>query len=530
MKRPYVLIIIDGFGVDMPSSSNAVSLADKYNLDNYVSGYFATSLYASSEFVGLPFNTPGNSEIGHLNIGAGKIVYQDLQKINKSIKDKSFFVNQYFLDAILSAKKKRKNLHLVGTLSFSPANSLVEHFNSLIELIKSESFDNFYIHIILDGKDFDNTAGVNIVKDLQDKLNIFGSGKIASICGRYYGMDRDYNWDRTKEAYEAIVSGKVEDKNYITDVVKYVEESYKNNLFDDKILPAVVIGKDKKPIATIDDNDSVIFFNFKPDRIRQLAKSIIKNDFDEFKKEETLDNVFFVTMTEYENDLTSNVAFLDETVNESIVSLISDAGLTQLHISETEKYPHITYFLNGQKDLVYKGEERVLIPSINVKDVKDLKPEMSLFKVVSEIVDDIDEKQHDFIVCNLVNCEVLAHSGNLKKTIKAVESVDRGIGEIVDSVLHNDGVVFITSDHGNAEKMINDNKEHRDHTLNPVPFIIIGKEFENFNKNGIDKKTFSSFNLLSSNEPTGVLADVTPTILKIMGIKKVDEMTGRELI
>ena len=514
-KKPYVLIIADGVGIDTPSSSNAIALADKYNLDNFVSKYFSTTLYASSEYVGLPSGVTGDSEIGHLNIGAGKIVYQDLLKINKAIRDKSFFSNKYFLESIFLAKKKRKKIHLVGTLSYGSVNSLVEHFYSLIELIKSENFKNFYIHLILDGKDFDNNSGLNVVKELQDKLNIMGFGKIVSICGSYYGMDRDYNWDRTELAYRAIVNG--ESENYIKDVALYVEESYKNNLFDDKISPAVVVDENENPIATIDDGDSVIFFNFRPDKIRQLAKSIIKNDFDEFDKEETLDNVYYVTMTEYENDLTPNVAFVNESVNESLTSIISDAGLSQLHISETEKYPHVTYFLSGQKDLVSTGEDRILIPSKIVTSEKKLKPEMNLFKLVSEVVSGINENKYDFIVCNFSNCEIMAHSGNLKKTVKAMQYIDTEIGEVVDVTLNKGGIVFITSDHGNAEKMIDDGKPHKDHTLNPVPFIIVGKEFEN-------KKVFANFNMLNSNEPGGVLADIAPTILNIMGVKRGEEM------
>lgn len=526
-KKPYVLIIVDGVGVDVPSASNAVALADKYNLDNYVSKYFATTLYASSEFVGLPFGAPGNSEIGHLNIGAGKIVYQDLLKINKAIKDKSFFLNEYFLEAIFSAKKKKKKLHLIGTLSYSAVNSLIEHLYSLIELIKSEELGNFYLHIILDGKDSDNDSGIHIVKELQDKLNVLGIGRIASVSGRMYGMDRDYNWDNTKMAYDAIVNGKSEKK--IEDVTLYMDESYKNNLFDDKMIPAVVIGKNNRPIATIDNNDSVIFFNFKADRIRQLAKSIIEEDFDKFdfddgiENEKKLENSYFVTMTEYENGLTDHVAFVNESVNESITSLISDAKLLQLHISETEKYPHVTYFLSGGKDLVSQGEYRVLVPSINYGNEKDSKPEMSLFKLVSIIIDSINEEKYDFIVCNFCNAEIMAHSGDIKKTIRAVQYIDREIGEVVDATLNHDGVVFITSDHGNAEKMVDDGKPHKNHTTNQVPFIIVGKKFEG-------KKNVANFNMLNSEDPIGVLADITPTILKIMGIEKGKEMKGKELI
>lgn len=513
-KKPYVLIIVDGVGVDVPSSSNAVALAKKYNLDYFVSKYYVTTLHASSEYIGLPFGSFGNSETGHINIGAGKIVYQDILKINKSIKDKSFFANQQFVNAILSAKKKKKKIHLIGTLSYSPKNSLIEHFYSLIEFIKSEDIKDFYIHIILDGKYFDNNTGIDVVKELQNRLDIMGIGKILTISGGGYGMDRDYNWDKTEEVYKAMVSG--ESKSYCDNPVKFIEECYKNNLFDDKIPPTVVT-KNNKIINTIDDGDSVIFFNFKPDTIRQLAKSLIKKEFDEFERKETLNNVYFVTMTEYENDLTENVAFTDEVVNESLVSLISNAGLKQLHISETEKYPHITYFLNGQKDIVYQGEERVLIPSKNVKNLIDLKPKMNLFKIVTTIIDGVNEEKYDFIVCNLANCEIMAHSGSVRKTIKAVEYVDVELREIVDAVLNKDGVVFITSDHGNAEKMLENNKPNKDHTNNPVPLIIIGKDFEN-------KKTVSNFNMLNSIEPSGVLADIAPTILNIMGINKGSEM------
>lgn len=520
MKKPYVLLIIDGFGIDVPSKSNAIARADKYNLDNLVSNYFATTLYAHGEFVGLPFGSPGNSEIGHLNIGAGKIVYQDILKINKSIKDKSFFVNKYFLESILLAQKNKKNLHLIGTLSYGSSNSFIEHFYSLIELVKSENFKNLYIHIILDGKDFSNNSGVDLISELHDKLSFIGLGKIATISGRYYGMDRDLNWDRTKNAYDAIVLGKSE--KYYNDPIKSIEDSYKEGLFDDEMKPVVIVDKNKKPLSTINNGDSVIFFNFKQDKIRQLAKSIIKKDFDCFEKEKILENVYFVTMTEYEKDLSCEVAFKNESIENTLISVLSENNISQLHIAETEKYPHVTFFLNGQKDQIFKGEERILIPSPHVL-FNDLEPEMNLFKMSRDIVDYINGERFDFIVANLSNAEVLGHSGDLKKTIKAVQSVDRAIGEIVDAVLNKNGIVFIVGDHGNAENMVSDNKIHKDHTNNPVPFIIVGNDF-------INRSTSANFNMLSSCEPSGVLADVTPTILKIMNIKKSDDMTGRELI
>ncbi len=513
-KKPHVLVIADGVGVDVPSSSNAVALAKKYNLDYFVSHYYATTLYASSEYVGLPLGSFGNSEVGHLNISAGKIVYQDVLNINRAIRDKSFFINSKIQDAILNVKKKKSKLHLVGTLSYSPRNSLIEHLYTLIEFIKQEGIKDFYLHIILDGKYFDKDTGINILKEVQDRLNISEFGKIVTLCGGNYGMDRDYNWDNTERMYRAMVSG---ESDYYTDnIVEFVNSCYQEKIYDDEI-PPVVVTKNDKVIATIDDNDSVIFFNFKPDTIRQLAKSLIKKDFNEFERKETLYNVYFVTMTEYESGLTDNVAFTNEVVNESLVSIISKNGLKQLHISETEKYPYVTYFLNGQKDIIYPGEERMLIPSKNIRSLFSLNPRMNLFKVITEIVDGIEEDRYDFIVCNLCNCDIMAHSGSIKKTIKAVEYIDTEIREIVDTALNRNGVVFITSDHGNAEKMLDDDKPNKDHTNNPVPFIIVGREFEN-------KKTIPNFNMLSSVEPTGVLADIAPTILKIMGLEKGEEM------
>lgn len=520
MKRPYVLLIVDGFGIDTPSKSNAVALADKYNLDNLVSNYFATTLYAHGEFVGLPFGVVGDSETGHMNIGAGKIVYQDILKINKSIKDKSFFVNQYFLNAILKAQKNKKNLHLIGTLSYDSSNSFVEHFYSLIEIIKSENLKNFYVHIILDGKDFDNNSGVNIVSELNDKFNILGYGKIATISGRSYGMDRDLNWDKTEKAYNAIVVGNAD--RYYDNPVEAVEESYKEGIFDDQIKPTVIIDKNKKPVATINDGDSVIFFNFKQDKIRQLAKSIIQDNFDNFEKTKELKDVYYVTMTEYEKDLPCDVVFKDENIDNTLVNVLSENNVTQLHVSETEKYPHVTFFLNGQKDQIFKGEERLLIPSPHAF-FDELEPEMNLFKMSNEIVDYINEERIDFIVANLPNAELMGHSGNIKKTIKAVQAIDRAIGEITDAVLNKNGVVFITSDHGNAENMIFENHSHKDHTSNPVPFIVVGREF-------LGRNVFANFNMLSSCVPSGVLADITPTILKIMNIKKPEDMTGREIV
>lgn len=520
MYKPYVLLILDGVGIDVPSKSNAVALADKYNLDNLVANYFTTTLYAYGEHVGLPIGAPGNSEVGHLNIGAGRIIRQDISRINNAIKDKSFFVNKYFLDAILSAQKNKKKLHLVGTLSYSSENSFIEHFYSLIELIKSENLKDFYIHIILDGKDFSNNSGVDLVSELQERLNIMGIGKIASISGRKYGMDRNLNWENTEMAYNAIVMGNAE--RYYSDPVLAIQDSYDEGNFDDEIIPTVIINNYKKPVATIDSGDSVIFFNFKQDKIRQLAKSIIEDDFDEFENRKVLENVVFVTMTEYEKGLKTQVAFEDESINNTLVSVLSDNNINQLHISETEKYPFITFYLNGKKDQIVKGEERVLIPSDYVLS-KDLDPEMKVFKISRDIVDYINEEKYGFIVANLSNAEILAHTGNIKKTIKAVQSIDRATKEIVDAVLNRNGVVFVVADHGNAEKMEVDNVKYVDHSANPVPFIIVGNDF-------IDRKTFANFNILSSVEPTGDLSDVTPTILKVMNIKKPDEMTGIELV
>ena len=319
MYRPYVLLILDGIGIDVPSKTNPVALADKYNLDNLVSNYFTTTLYAHGEHVGLPLGVPGNSEVGHLNIGAGKIIYQDIARINNAIKDKSFFVNKHFIEAILSAQKNKKKLHLIGTLSYSSENSYIEHFYSLLELIKSENLKDFYVHIILDGEDFSNNAGIDLVNELQDRLNIMGLGKIATISGRKYGMDRNLDWDNTKKIYDAIVFGNAD--RYYSDPILAVQESYDAGEFDNEVVPTVIIDKYKKPVGTIDSGDSVIFFNFKQDKIRQLAKSIIEDDFDEFEDRKVLKDMNFVTMTEYEKHLNCSVAFEDENIEVGMVQL-----------------------------------------------------------------------------------------------------------------------------------------------------------------------------------------------------------------
>ncbi len=519
MYKPYVLLILDGIGVDVPSKSNPVALADKYNLDNLVNNYFTTTLYAHGEHVGLPLGVPGNSEVGHLNIGAGKIIHQDISRINNAIKDKSFFVNKYFIEAILSAQKNKKKLHLIGTLSYSPENSYIEHFYSLIELVKSENLKDFYVHIILDGEDFSNNSGIDLVNELQERLNIMGLGKIASISGRKYGMDRNLDWENTEKAYNAIVLGKA-DRCY-NDPVKAIQESYDNGEFDNEVIPTVIIDKNKKPVATVDSGDSVIFFNFKQDKIRQLAKSIIEDDFDEFEDRKELKDMIFVTMTEYEKHLNCNIAFEDENIENTLVSVLSNNNINQLHISETEKYPYVTFFLNGKKDEIAKGEERVLVPSQSVVS-KDLKPEMKVFKISRDIVDYINEEKYGFIVANFANAEIMAHAGEVKKTVKAVQAIDRAVKEVVDAVLNRNGVVFIVGDHGNAEKMFIDDVKYVDHSANPVPFIIVGNDFQ-------DRRTFANFNILSSVEPTGRLSDVAPTILKVMNLRKPEEMTGREL-
>ena len=450
----------------------------------------------------------GNSEVGHTNIGAGRIVYQELTRITKEIEEGDFFKNIEFKKAIENVKNNNSNLHLVGLLSNGGVHSHMDHLFALLELAKKEELKNVYIHVILDGRDTSPTSGVEYLRILEEKIKEIGVGEIASISGRYYAMDRDNRWERIKLAYDAIANGV---GNKFKTVQKAIETSYEAQEFDEFVKPTVIVKEDDIPIATINSNDSVIYFNFRPDRARELTKAFILDDFDFFERK-NIQNLVFVTMTEYDKNLTkAHVAYKQTNLKNTFGEYISNLGYTQLRIAETEKYAHVTFFFNGGKEEPYSGENRILIPSPKVATY-DLKPEMSAYEVTEEVIKTIESKNTDVIIINYANGDMVGHTGNIEKTIEAVEALDSCIEKIISKLEEVEGEALITADHGNCEYMLDlkTGEEVTSHSTFDVPLIVVSnrvKDIEN-----------------------GRLCDIAPTLLTLMGEKIPEEMTGVSLI
>lgn len=521
--KPVVLIILDGYGIGPRSNSNAISLAKKPNFDSWLEKYPVFSLQASGEAVGLSWGEMGNSEVGHLSIGSGQIIYQTLPRISRSILDGSFYNNEIFLNAITETKTKNKSLHIVGLLSDGGIHSYNEHAYALLELAQQQGLSKVYFHAFLDGRDTAYNSAVNFLQKLQDTFKRVGVGEIASIAGRFWAMDRDNNWDRIEATYKAMVDG-VGAQSF-DDPIRAVQSYYSQNIFDEQI-PPTVITEDSQPLARVSDGDAVIFFNFRADRARQLTKAFVLPNFDKFVRSSGyFSDLEFVTMTEYEKDLPVSVAFPPTVIQMPLAKVISDAGLKQLHIAETEKYAHVTFFFNGGSETVFPGEERQIVPSQRVASYSE-KPEMSAPEITKKIVEEVQNETFDLIIANYANADMVGHSGDLKATKKAVEILDEQVSEVVTAVLQKNGVVIITADHGNAERKFNEHTGEimKEHTTSPVPCYIIGKQFEGKTARGMVQ---DDLNLIT---PSGILADVAPTILKIMGIKKPKEMTGQSLV
>ncbi len=503
---PVMLIILDGFGIGKEYEGNAVKLAKTPNIDRLFKEYPNTTLEASGLAVGLPEGQMGNSEVGHLNIGSGRIIYQDLTKIFKSIKDGDFFQKEEFLEAIENAKKNNSKIHLIGLVSSGGVHSHNTHLYALLELMKKENFYNVYIHAILDGRDVSPTAGKEDIKELMMKIDEIGVGKIATVSGRYYAMDRDKRWDRTKLAYDVFTLGKGNESN---DPIMAIEKSYGQDVLDEFIIPTVIKENDK-PIATVDNNDSIIFFNFRPDRARQITRAFVDENFEGFEREKKV-KTFYVTMTEYDKTIENvKVAYSDDAPINTLGEYISNKGLSQLRIAETEKYAHVTFFFNGGIEEPYKNEDRVLIPSPKVATY-DLQPEMSAVEVKNEVLNRLNMDKYDLIILNFANPDMVGHTGVVPATVKAIETVDSSLGEIIPLLLEKGGKALITADHGNAEMLLNeDGSPVTSHTSNRVPLILVG-----------DKNT---------ELQEGILADLAPTLLELLGLDKPEEMTGKSLI
>lgn len=506
-KKPVMLMILDGFGISKIDNGNAVKAAYKPNLDKYFKKYPHTELGASGLSVGLPEGQMGNSEVGHLNIGAGRIVYQALTRITKSINEGQFFKNEVLNSAVDNAVKNNSDLHLLGLVSPGGVHSHTNHLKGLLQLAKQKGASRVYIHAFTDGRDVPPSSAYMYIDDMEKYIQKIGIGKIATVSGRYYAMDRDKRWERVELAYNALVYGR---GNKAASASEAVTNSYDNGKTDEFIVPTV-IEEDNKPVTTIKNGDSVIFFNFRPDRARQLTRALNDNIFKGFKREKL--DLKFVTMTEYDATLENvYVAFNNEVYKNTLGEYVSKMEKSQLRIAETEKYAHVTFFFNGGVEAPNRNEDRELIPSPKVATY-DLKPEMSAREVTSTVLDRLDQDKYDMIILNFANPDMVGHTGIFQAAKKAIEVVDECLGRIVSKILEKNGTVFITADHGNSEQMVDYSTGNpmTAHTTNSVPFLYISKNSTELRKDGI-------------------LADISPTILQVMGLEKPKEMTGKSLI
>ncbi len=522
IRKPAVLIIIDGFGVAAPSRGNAIAMAKTPNLDRLVTQYPVMTLQAAGDAVGLPWGEMGNSEVGHMSIGSGRVIYQSLPRITRAIVDGSFATNEAFLKAITTAKEHNGKVHILGMFSSAGVHSLDEHGFALLELCKQQGVTDVFVHAILDGRDSSYNSGLEFMTHLEQKMIDLGVGKLATFGGRYYYMDRDNRWERTQLAYDAMVAGKGPSAEHVADAV---QASYTAGVYDEQIPPTVMM-HDGKPVATIGDHDTVIFFNFRNDRARQLTKAFVLPGFEKFPRTEYLRDVTFVTMTEYEKTLPVSIAFPPEVVTEPLAKVFSDAGLKQLHAAETEKYAHVTFFFNGGVETAFPGEDRVLVPSPSVPSY-DQKPEMSARAITERVVESLNTGQYAFMVINFANPDMIGHTGNMPATIKGVEVVDECVGQIIETVLSINGLVMITGDHGNAEAKIDPStgEVSKEHSANPVPLIVVANDLPP----GVLQRYRSPVRDISTVTPVGVLADIAPTLLGLVGLPIPDTMSGHNI-
>jgi len=544
--HPVVLVVLDGFGLAPPSRGNAISLAKKPFFDYLMQEFPHTQLIASGESVGLPANEVGNTEVGHLILGAGRIIFQDLKRIDLAIEKGSFYNNQAILKTIEHARKNSSKLHILGLVSSGKVHSSISHLYALLQFCKKEDFKNVFLHIFTDGRDAPPKEGIEIVSALEEHLRLMKLGKIASVCGRYFAMDRDRRWARTERAYKAIVLG---EGQKAVSAKQALEQAYSKNITDEFIEPTVIVNADATPISTIDDNDAVVFFNFRIDRPRQLVMALCLPNFETiktfdfgynveksreegtvvlgetFKREKVPKNLFVTTFTEYHKNIpVSAVAFPPEVVENSLAQVLSENGLRQLHMAESEKERFVTYYFDGLREKRFSQEDVLIVPSAKVSTY-DKKPEMSLPDLSSRFISSLERDYYHFVLVNIANPDMVAHSGDLSATIKAIEIVDFYLKKMVEQVLRVGGIAFITGDHGNAEELLTfpsisyfyTSKEgviNTDHSNNPVPLIVVAKEFQGKN----------------SELPKGELSDVAPTILKVMGLQVPEVMTGKNLL
>lgn len=497
---------MDGWGLGKVASADAIQNAKNPFTSSLYSLYPNSTLITCGEAVGLPEGQMGNSEVGHLNLGAGRVVYQELQRINVAVRDGSFAQNSVLLNAIRYAKDNQKPLHLLGLVSDGGVHSHINHLKAIVDVCKAEGLSEVLIHAFTDGRDCDPKSGLGFIKELQEHLNN-SVGKIATVSGRYYAMDRDKRWERVKQAYDALVNG-IGEKG--TDAIQAIENSYSNNITDEFIKPTVIVDEGQNPLGKIKNDDVAICFNFRTDRCREITQVLTQSDFAEFGMYKLA--LHYTTMTEYDNTFKNvNVIFETDNLNNTLGQILEQQGLKQIRIAETEKYPHVSFFFSGGREVPFEGEKRIMIPSPKVATY-DLQPEMSAYQVTEALLPEIKNKTADFICLNYANADMVGHTGIWQAAIKAVETVDKCVEQIVTTGLENGYTIFLTADHGNSDYMINeDGSPNTAHTLNPVPFFIIDKEWRGAIK-------------------PGKLGDVAPTILTMMELPVPPEMTGDILI
>ena len=505
-QKKVILVIMDGWGLGKVASADAIQHANAPFTKSLYSKYPNTTLVTCGEPVGLPDGQMGNSEVGHLNLGAGRIVYQELQRINVAVRDGSFAKNDQLLSSIRFAKQNNKPFHLLGLVSDGGVHSHINHLKAIITICQAEGLKDVFVHAFTDGRDCDPKSGLGFIKELQNHLNKT-IGKIATVSGRYYAMDRDKRWERVKLAYDAMVNGI---GKLSVDAVAAVENSYANNVTDEFIKPVVITDEDQRPIGMIKDGDVVICFNFRTDRCREITEVLTQMDLPEFSMKKL--SLHYTTMTQYDQSFQKvNVVFENDDLRNTLGEILQQHGLKQIRIAETEKYPHVTFFFSGGREIPFEGEKRILIPSPKVATY-DLKPEMSAYELTDALLPEIMNQSADFICLNYANADMVGHTGVWEAAIKAVETVDKCVEKVVNVGLANGYTIFLTADHGNSDYLINeDGSPNTAHTLNPVPFFIIDKEWKGTVK-------------------PGKLGDIAPTILTMMGLPIPKEMTGDILI
>ena len=511
-----LLVVFDGFGIAAPSFGNAVWRARTPNLDAIAREGFVTSLKSSGLAVGLPWGEPGNSEVGHLTLGSGRVLYHHLPRIVLAIRDGSFFKNPAFKQAAAYVRKTGGTVHLAGLVSSGGVHAYIDHLYALLEFFKREGVTKLALHIFTDGRDAEPHEGGKFLPQLEERLRKLGLGRIASLCGRFYAMDRDGHWDRTEKAWRLLVAG---EGDHAKDLVSYFEKYYPQGLSDEFIPPTLILGENTTP-DIVKDGDSLVFFNFREDSERQLARAFGQKDFDGFTRA-TAKKIFFVTMTQYLEGLSAVVAFPLVAVSDTLGETVAGAGLKQLRIAETEKYAHVTYFFNGGKETAFPGEERRIIPSLEVSRL-EAHPEMRAKEITEEIIRSSDMKEYDLMVANYANADMLGHTGNFNACVEAVEILDNEIAVIADRARAGNLTLFVTGDHGNIEEKIDPRtgRALTEHTTNPVPLYVLGP--------GLPEH-FRGLREISPDEPRGLLSDVAPTILTVMNLPVPAAMTGHNL-